>query len=80
MARETGREEKASMFHDMRESLCVEKVSAFRDARESFWGIWICAFFKRMGAHLRMERLNSDRVRQSLLVVTSAMDQRRVSA
>jgi hypothetical protein len=35
LARETGREEKASMFYDMRESLCIQKVSTFRDVRES---------------------------------------------
>ena len=53
LARETGREEKASMFHDTRESPCVT---------------WFCAFRKRVGAQLRVEWLKADRVRQSLLV------------
>jgi len=68
-ARETGREEKASMFHDMRESLCVQKVSMFGDARESLCVTWLCAFLKGMGAHLRVEWLKAERVRQSLSVI-----------
>jgi hypothetical protein len=68
LARETGREEKASMFHDMRESLCVQKVSMFRDVRESLCVTWLCAFPKGMGAHIRVEWLKAERVRQSLLV------------
>ena len=53
LAREMGREEKASMFHDMRESFCVT---------------WLCAFCKGMGARLRVEWLEAEKVRQSLLV------------
>ena len=68
LARETGREEKASMFHDTRESLCVQKVSMFRDVRESLCVTWSCAFRKGMGAQLRVERLKAERVRQSLSV------------
>ena len=70
LARETGREEKASMFHDMRESFCVRKVSMFRfrDARDNPCVTWLCAFLQGMGAHLRVEWLNAERVRQSLLV------------
>ena len=68
VARETGREEKASMFHDMRESLCAQKVSMFGDVRESLCITWLCAFLKGMGAHLRVERLKTERVRESLSV------------
>ena len=70
LARETGREEKASMFHDVRESLCVQGVSMFRfrDMRESPCVTWLCAFLQGMGAHLRVEWLKAKRVRQSLLV------------
>ena len=57
LARETGREEKAPMFHDMRESLCVQKVSMFRDVRKSLCVTWLCAFRKGMGAQLRVEGL-----------------------
>jgi len=53
LARETARDEKASMFHDMRESLCVT---------------WPCVFLEDTGAHIRVERLKAERVRQSLLV------------
>jgi uncharacterized protein YcbX len=53
LAREMAREEKASMFHDMRESLCVT---------------WLCAFLEEMGTHLRVGGLKAERVRQSLLV------------
>ena len=53
LARETGRKEKASMFHDMRENLCVT---------------WLCAFLQGMGAHLRVELLKAERVRQILLL------------
>lgn len=49
LAREMGREEKASMFHDVRESLWL---CAFLDVGESFW---LCAFFKGMGAQFRVE-------------------------
>ena len=69
LAREMGREEKASMFHDRRESLCVQ-VSMFRDVRESFCVTWVCFFLKGMGSHLRVEQLKAERVRQSLLVAT----------
>ena len=51
-----GLEEKASMFHDMRESLGVTSN-------------WLCAFLEGgMGAHLRVEGLKAERVRQSLSV------------
>jgi hypothetical protein len=63
LARETGREEKASMFHDMRESLCVS--SMFRDVREMLCVTWLC---EGIGVHIRVERLKAERVRQSLLV------------
>ena len=56
------------MFHDMRESLCIQKVSLFRGVRESLRITWLCAFPKGMGAHIRVERLKAERVRQSLLV------------
>lgn len=52
-ARETGRGEKASRFHDVRESRCVT---------------WLGAFLRGMGAHLRVEWLKAERVRQSLSV------------
>ena len=41
------------MFGDVRESICVT---------------WLCAFLKGMGAHLRVERLKTERVRLSLSV------------
>ena len=53
LAREMAREEKASMFHDVRESLCAT---------------WLCAFLEDTGAHIRVEGLKAERVRQSLLV------------
>ena len=68
LARETGREEKASIFHDMREKLWVKRVSMFRDVRESFWVTRLCALRKGMGAQLWVEWLKAERVRQSLLV------------
>ena len=70
LARETGREEKASMFHDVRESLRVQGVSMFRfrDVRESPCVTWLCAFLQGMGSHPRVEWLKAERVRQSLLV------------
>jgi hypothetical protein len=53
LAREMAREEEASIFHDMRESLCVT---------------WLCAFLEYTGAHIRVEGLKAERVRNSLLV------------
>lgn len=52
LARETTREEKASMFHDVRESFCAT---------------WLCTFLEDMGAHIQVEKLKAERVRQSLL-------------
>ena len=72
LARETGREEKASIFHDMREKLWVKRVSMFRDVRESFCVTWLCALRKGMGAQLWVEWLKAERVRQSLLVAMEA--------
>jgi hypothetical protein len=40
-------------------------VSMFRDVRESLCVTWLC---EGMGAHIRVERLKAERVRQSLLV------------
>lgn len=68
MARETGREEKASMFHDTRESLCVEEVLMFCDVRECLWVTWLCVLLRGKGAHFRVEWLKADRVRQILSV------------
>jgi hypothetical protein len=39
LARATGREEKASMFHDTRERLCVPSI--FRDVREGLCATWL---------------------------------------
>lgn len=71
LARETGRGEKASMFHEKRESVGVVQVSMLRDARDAREGLgvpWLCAFLKGMGTHLRVEWLKAERVRQILLV------------
>lgn len=57
LARETGRGEKASMFHDM---------------RESFYVTWLCTFRKGMGSQRRVDRLKAERVRGSLLVIMQA--------
>ena len=54
LARETAREEKASMFHDVRESLCVT---------------WLCAFLEDTSTHIRVEASKAESVRQSLLAV-----------
>jgi hypothetical protein len=71
LACEMGHEEKALMFHDMRERLCVQ-VSMFGEVRESLCVTWLCAFLKGMGAHLRVERLKAElRVCQSLLATMS---------
>ena len=43
LAREMAREEKASMFHDMRRNLWVTRL---------------CAFLEDTGAHIRVEGLN----------------------
>ena len=69
LARETGRGEKASMFHDMRESFCVQKVSMLRNLCVT----WLCMFRKGMGSQLRVDRLKAERVRQSLLVTMGRM-------
>ena len=68
LARETGREEKASMFHDTIESLCAREVSMFRGVGKSLCATWLCAFPEGMGAHVRAERLKAEKVRKSLLV------------
>ena len=73
LAREMGREEKASMFHDMRESLCVRKVSTCRDVGESLCVTWLCASREGMGAHVPAERLKAERVRKSLLVTMTGV-------
>jgi len=62
LARETAREEKASMFHDMRESL---------------WVTWLCAFLEDTGVHIRVEGLKAERVRQSLLVAMAVVESRK---
>jgi hypothetical protein len=62
LAHETGHKEKASMFHDMRESFCIQKVLMFCDVRESLWVTWVCAFPKGMGAHIQVEQLKAERV------------------
>ena len=68
-ARETGRGEKASMFHDIRESFCVQRVSMLRNVREICLCVtWLCTFHKGMGSQLRVDRLKTERVRQSLFV------------
>jgi len=67
LARETGREEKASIFHDMRER------SMFGEVRESLCVTWLCAFLKGMGAHLWVERLKAERVRHTLSVTMSGV-------
>jgi len=66
LVRETGREEKASIFHDTRESL--PDVSMFRDVGEGLCASWLSGFLEGMGAHVRVERLKAERVRKSLLV------------
>ena len=53
LAREMAREEKASMFHDMKQNL---------------WMTRLCAFLEDTGAHIRVEGLKAERVRQSRLV------------
>jgi uncharacterized protein YcbX len=59
LAREMAREEKASMFHDMRENL---------------WVTWLCAFLEDTGAHLRIEGLKAERVRHSQLVAMAVVE------
>ena len=66
LVREIGREENASMFHDIKERLCVE-VLIFSEAVESLCVAWLCVFFPGIGAHLLVEWLKAERVRQSLL-------------
>jgi hypothetical protein len=78
LARETGRGEKASMFHDMRESPCVQEVSMLRNVGENLCVTWLCTFRKGMGSQLRVDRLKAERVRQSLLV-TMAVRKREAS-
>lgn len=72
LARAMGREEKASMFHDTRESVGLEMVSTLRGVREAgvrerLWVTWHCALLERMGAQRRAEWWKAERVRQSLL-------------
>ena len=64
LARATGREEKASMFHDMRESF----GSLLGEVREDSCVSWLSAFPKGIGAQLRVGRLKAERVRQILLL------------
>jgi hypothetical protein len=52
LVRETEHKEKASMFHDRRESVCAT---------------WLCAFLEGMGTHVQEERLKAERVHKSLL-------------
>src|SRR5258708_7611434 len=60
LARTTGREEKASMFHDTRERGCVQGAWMFDEVR-----VGLCA--TGMGAHAWVERLKTERVRKNLL-------------
>jgi len=58
LARETAREEKASMFRDVRETLCVT---------------WLCAFLEDTGAQVRVEGLKAEKVRQRTTIYSVAL-------
>lgn len=82
LARAAGRGEKASMFHETRESLGAETALTLDGVRGGDGGedgervdgeregpAWYCVFLEGMGPQRRVEWLKAERVRQSLSAV-----------